>query len=789
MLLTRKSYLLFLVFSLLTILLSETQLRPAQAQATTWHGFYVDANSYEPGDTINIYGSAPAVDLVFRLIRLDHGWSEVARTSPVPVSPQASELGSFVEFPTVSLSGRSAFTLEGWFHPTLLGGDLVAVAGQIGEMESAAGIVVLPDGRLGGYVSDTPGTDQTKLAIAPAPPNLATWLDAWRHLALTYDGAEVKLYIDGNLAASRSQTGAVAAVSAPFRLGARAEAPGDLTGVADGRFDSWALWPAALSANSIENRYQRGLVETDPAPNPANVDLYLSFEGPYPSIADSSLNQHVGHLVNQGNAGVSGVTAAGRAFRLNHDQIVDADWALTAQLAIPADLPSGMYAIQALNGPDYLPTQGGDRLSVRAIAVRPPAGGPHATIAVVLPTNTWLAYNGWPSGYEGYLAGDGVTQRSRIPGAPLHDGGNNSAYGTMGDAMSLSYYHGLRRPSRQFSPMPTSAAIGGLSVRAPNSMYLMQWLDDRGYDYDVFSDDDFGQGLITAADYRVLMPHSHHEYWTDGMLAVLTQFLEEGGSVVAPAGNIFTWRTVFDADGVMEVRKFLKAPILGFADLQSGIDGDYMGSLRMAAACNGGDSYQELGVSIHLTKPCNNQPFCFGQWETQNSEHWLWQGTGLVDEDLFGIGRPTSGNDPAYVVGHEADTWLPGLAIPGLAPGQDPIVLAEGTNFGSLGDGDTGRAFDLAATIGTTLSCEDINSLVGSTPPDDTLAPATRAGSILYFPHVGGGHVLVIGASATPWALASDAILSRLTSRALDCFGYDHACGYSNYLPLTIGGS
>ena len=337
---------------------------PSSSSSATWFGLYTDATSYAVGDTIKVYASAPNQKTVFRLVRLDQEWTEATRSAVIEVGPQSSRVGSFIEYPTVSLAGRTAFTLEGWFHPTLLGGDTTVVAGQFGMTEASAGIVITPQGRLGAYVSDKPQTDPARLALAPLPPNFDTWLDSWHHLALSYDGTQVQLFVDGSVAAQRAQTGPVAESSTPFRLGARSEAPGDLTGVIDGRLDSWALWPSALSAAKIEARRQRGLAETDPAPRPEEVDLYVGFEGSYPDVDDSSSNHHVGVVTNHGNPGVVGVEIESRAFRLNHDQIVDAGWQVTTELTIPPNAASGMYAVQALLGPDFLSTQEGDRQSM-----------------------------------------------------------------------------------------------------------------------------------------------------------------------------------------------------------------------------------------------------------------------------------------------------------------------------------------------------------------------------------------------------------------------------------------
>ncbi len=758
----------------------------AAAGDDTWYGLYTDATSYEPGEAIRIYSSAPNTQTVFRLVRLDTAWTEITRTLPVTVAPQQSKVGSFIEFPGVTLSGTISFTLEGWYRPTVLGGDISVVAGQFGLTEAAAGIIISNTGELGAYVSDTPQTDISRLALAPTPLDFEPFLDTWYHLALTYDGAQVKLYANGVLVAGRAQTGPVAATTAPFRLGARTEAPGDLTGVIDGRLDSWALWPAALSEGQVQARHQLGLNTANPIPDLSKVVLYVDFEDDYPAVSDSSHNGYTATVYNHGNSNMAGViTDTSRAMRLNHDQIVDSGWDVTAVITIPVGSESGMYAIQALAGPDYLATQEGDVLSIRALAIRPPAAGPHADIAVVLPTNTWLAYTRWPQGYSEYSPGTGVTPRSRYPGGPTRPGGNNSAYDYMGDHVSLALFHGWQRPSREASPMPTGKAIADYSVRAPNSMYMVQWLDAHGYDYDVYSDDDFSQGVILASDYKVLMPHSHHEYWTDGMLASLTQFLDDGGSVAAPAGNIFTWRSVFNDRQVMEARKFNIMQALGEIELNSAIDGLFMGTLRQAAACNAsGDSFQELGVSVHLIKPCTNKPFCFGQWEVQNSSHWLWQDSGLSDEDLVGIGRPSTEITPTYAVGHEADTWVTGIPIANLAPGTDPVILAEGVNFGPPGyEDDTGKVNTLLDHIGEVVTCDNVIDTILNPEAGGANPPATRAGTILYFKHAGGGHILVIGASATPWALESDAALSGLLQRGLDCFIHNQGCGYTVSLP------
>ena len=95
------------------------------ASAEIWHGLYTDATSYAIGDTVKVYASVPNQDIVIRLVALDEEWTEAARSNVLEVGPQSSRVGSFLEYASVSLVGRTSFTLEGWLHPTLLGGDTI----------------------------------------------------------------------------------------------------------------------------------------------------------------------------------------------------------------------------------------------------------------------------------------------------------------------------------------------------------------------------------------------------------------------------------------------------------------------------------------------------------------------------------------------------------------------------------------------------------------------------------------------------------------------------------------
>jgi N,N-dimethylformamidase len=737
---------------------------PAYGQ---FHGFYTDQPSYEPGDTVRIHASAPQViPVIFRLVRHGADWTEVARLPEVAVGPQATRIGSFVEVApgTDVLGGRRAFTLEGWFFPTMVGGDDVVIAGQAGATRASAALAVLSNGRPAGYVSRTANVNSRKLLTGPSELTL----DQWHHLALTYDAAAgfAALYVDGEIAARASRRGPVASNPQPFRIGARAEAPGDLTGIADGRFDSWALWPRALSHPEVRARRAEGSIRADPAPDPSAVDLYLGFEDGYGPVTDRSHHGYDVAVVNHGTPSVAGVHPEGLALRLHHDQLVDAGWPAVATIAIPDDAPSGLYSVQALIGPQFADRR--QNALTRAVAVRPGDARPGVRVAVVLPTDTWTAYNDWPGDWQHKGAIPGITSRRRSPArSELRHGGNNSAYGLMGDGVSPGWFQGWQRPNEGASVVGNGP--GGHGHKGPQSLFLVEWLERIGVGYDVYADRDLATGqLALDGAYRVLMPHGHHEYWSQEGLEAVQEFQRRGGSIVSIAGNVLTYRVSHAPGGIMEVRKWPAFRPLGRADARNAIDGDRAGVWTAISICRG-DVLAHLvtGSVNHLVGGCEQD--CYGRWEVMNAGHWLWGGA-VNDGDHVGV-SPLPG---IFTIGHEADTYLPGLPPPGLAPDTTPTVLAEGVRFGN--PHAMHILFAYPGEPPSPPSCAEVEAGAGTGSPRPAPNEHTRAGSIVYFRHSGGGHVLSVGAVSAPWSLRSDASLAGLLERGLKCFALGEGC-------------
>jgi fibronectin type 3 domain-containing protein len=162
---------------------------------------------------------------------------------------RAVEFSSKDEWVTVpdalSLDLAEGMTLEAWVWPTQ-SGSFRTVAVKEGANSLVYGLYASTRDVSGG---DTGPSGHALLGgtevFARGPSKLVE--DAWSHLAATYDGTAVRLYLDGNLIASRSASGRISTSSGPLRIGGNALKAEWFRG----QIDELRVYKRALTATEI----------------------------------------------------------------------------------------------------------------------------------------------------------------------------------------------------------------------------------------------------------------------------------------------------------------------------------------------------------------------------------------------------------------------------------------------------------------------------------------------------------------------------------------------------------
>jgi len=170
-----------------------------------------------------------------------------------------------------SLDLGGAMTLEAWVNPTgLTANDFNTV--MLRERTSNAMSYSLyannDNNRPSGHVS-TGGTEVNTAGTAQIP------LNAWTHLATTYDGSTLRLYVNGTLVSSKAVTGTIDASSLPLRIGGN----NVWHEYFKGTLDELRVYKRALSASEIGIDMNSAVKPATPDTSPPTVSITAPANG------------------------------------------------------------------------------------------------------------------------------------------------------------------------------------------------------------------------------------------------------------------------------------------------------------------------------------------------------------------------------------------------------------------------------------------------------------------------------------------------------------------------------
>ena len=410
-------------------------------------------------------------------------------------------------------------------------------------------------------------------ASAAVPLTVGQWGD----LAIVIEAGRATLYLD------RADAGPATAFAASgevaVMLGRGFPGAGPSIG-ANARFEG----PAAFHAN--------GAVET----LLCRFDFARAFAGRHMVAAEGApvrgafVNHPTRRMLGRRHpdvlAGFSdGDASAYAAIHVHEYDLTDAAWPETVQLAVPQDVPSGVYAVEVRS-------DDGSRLRLPFV-VRPPVGREN-DIVYLLPTNTYLAYAN-----ERLAFGDRAEAlASEVGGVALSDLDRAleaeprlgaSLYDRHADGSGVSI-SSRRRPILNFSPDYTAWWCTAAPRHFLADLNIPAWLDHGGTGYDVVTDEDVHrEGIGLLSRHRVLITGTHPEYMSAAMMAAFHAFKEAGRHMYLGA-NGFYWVTGYDPEdhAVVESRR-------GFAGTRNWTSHPL--ELRMATTGETGGLWRHRGLA------------------------------------------------------------------------------------------------------------------------------------------------------------------------------------------------
>lgn len=550
---------------------------------------YCDRPNPRPGESLDFFVSSPTPGAYrTELVRLIHGdrnpqgpgyKEEAVAGAPSGewvAHTQFTQLGGHVVVADAqaALAGRDGLTLHLHLWSTTPH-KRQGVVSRWSEADGAGWALLIEEGHLVLVASD--GKQVSRLA-SPKPLFPEAWYSVIaridvkaRQLTLsqvvTLNSVNSRfgrmVDLDSDAAASAALLGVPSAAAVPVVMAGLASAAGAAPVVAlyNGKIDSPRVWATPLSDADCASLHAGGCVPGARADWDFAAGISRNGIG-NDAVRDVSGNGFDGRCINQPDRGMTGWNWDGReehfihcpeqygALWFHEDSLDDSRWQKSSTLAIPANLPSGAYALKLIQGEDV------DRVPFFVV---PPQGLANARIAVVIPTFSYLAYA------NSQVLQNAATGQSVMGVITTLDDLDLELHTTPAHGLSTYDYHvdgrgvgysSWRRPILNLRPDYRHEF--GSVWQFPADLHLIDWLTVKGFVFDVITDHDLHkEGAAILRNYAVVISPSHAEYTSSQMLDAYEQYFASGGRGMYLGANGFYWITSQHPEKpwLVEVRK------------------------------------------------------------------------------------------------------------------------------------------------------------------------------------------------------------------------------------------
>ena len=352
------------------------------------------------------------------------------------------------------------------------------------------------------------------------------------------------------------------------------------------------------------------------------------------------------------------------AIYFHDDDLHDCGWETDFAFTIPLDLRSGVYAVRL---------QAGDQHDNIPFFVRPARGAAQSSACVLLPTFTYTIYANYARGN----VDEAFHARNKSWGARPWSPDENPEYGLStynrhSDGSGIGFASRLRPNLLLRSGYAAVMDPRGSGLRNfPDDTHLLDWLETKGHDYDIVTDEDLhAEGVDLIAPYNVVMTGSHPEYHTKETLDALESYTEGGGRLMYLGGNGFYWKigTTPDQPGLLEIRRGesgMRAWAAEPGEYFNALDGGYGGLWRR----NGRPPQRLVGVGFAGEGPFWGKAYQRAPGADDPRASFIFED--VVDEVLGDFGFSGGG-----AAGFEVDRTEPALGTPSHA-----LVLASASGY------------------------------------------------------------------------------------------------------------